>query len=464
MPLAPFLQGKTVAVMGLGKSGTSAARVLRESGAVVWVWDDKPEARAVATAAGLTVVDLATADLSAVAVVLWSPGIPHTHPTPHPVAERARSYGKPLVCDVELLALACPAARFIGITGTNGKSTTTTLIAHLLRTAGQRVAVGGNLGTPALDLPALGADGTYVLELSSYQLELLDQAAFDVGILLNITPDHLGRHGGMAGYIAAKASLFSRLRPNGVAVVGIDDQPCHAIFDRLRDAKGACALPISVRTQAKGGISAPQGVLIDDCDGQAAPIIDLRTIPTLPGPHNWQNACAAYAAGRAAHLDIAATRQGLTHYPGLAHRQELVGMVDGVRYVNDSKATNADAVEKAMLCYDAIYWIIGGQSKEGGITSLNYLFPRVRKAFLIGEATEEFAETLRGKVPVDRCGTLDVAVARAREAALSDGVADAVVLLSPACASWDQFTSFEQRGDVFRDLVGTLPGRREGGR
>jgi len=453
MPLVPFLDGKTVAVMGLGKSGTSAARALAASGASVWVWDDNAAARAQAEADGLVVVDLATAELSSLALVLWSPGIPHTYPHPHPAADRARAAGVPLVCDVELLARACPRARFVGITGTNGKSTTTTLIAHILKASGRTVAVGGNLGTPALDLDALGADGVYVLELSSYQLELLDQARFDVAVLLNVTPDHLARHGGMDGYFAAKASLFDRLRPGAVAVIGADDA-----YGRRLLAQPLDAAMVAVSVEAPlAGVHAEAGTLIDE---SGAAIVDLTGFPHLPGRHNWQNAAIAFAATRALGVAREEIVEAIASYPGLAHRQELVGVVDGIAYVNDSKATNADAAEKAMVCYDTIYWIIGGQAKEGGITSLTALFPRIRRAFLIGEATEAFAATLDGQVAYERCGTLDVAVAQARAAALAEALPGAVVLLSPACASWDQFKSFEHRGDVFRALVAALPGDR----
>ncbi|PKU22686.1 UDP-N-acetylmuramoyl-L-alanine--D-glutamate ligase [Telmatospirillum siberiense] len=460
MALVPFLRGETVAVMGLGKSGVSAARALMESGVRVVAWDDKPEARAAGQAAGLVIGDPATLDVSALRMVVWSPGIPHTHPRRHPFAERARQAGVPLVCDVELLAMASPAARFVGITGTNGKSTTTTLTAHIFQAAGRAVAAGGNLGTPALDLPTQDSEGTYVLELSSYQIELLDHAGFDIALLLNLTPDHLARHGGMEGYVAAKAGLFDRMRPGGVSIVGIDDEHSRAIFERLRKTDGACVIPISVEGPAAGGVSAKNGILVDDCGGEAVEILDLRTLPHLPGRHNWQNACASYAAARAAGLSPDVICRGLKSYPGLAHRQESVAEIDGIAYVNDSKATNADAVEKALVCYDTVYWILGGQSKEGGITSLVPLFPRIARAFLIGEASDEFALTLEGKVGFERCGTLDVAVGRARDAALADGKPGAVVLLSPACASWDQFSSFEHRGERFRQLVGALPGKR----
>ena len=456
MAVLPNMSGTTVAVMGLGKSGRSAARALAEAGATVWAWDDNADTRAAAEAEGLPLVDLRAADLGKARMVMWSPGIAHTHPKTHPIAERARAAGTPLLCDVELLVLACPGAQFVAITGTNGKSTTTALTAHLIASAGRRVAAGGNLGIPALDLPALGDGGVYLLELSSYQLELLQRSAFDVGILLNITPDHLGRHGGMEGYVAAKASLFDRLRPNATAVIGVDDEPSRAIFDRLRHAMGRRAVPISAERDRPDGVAAPAGILTDGALGEPRIEIDLRAIPNLPGRHNWQNACAAYAAGRALGLSAASMRAGLTTYPGLAHRQELVGEIDGIRFVNDSKATNADAAARALVCYDDIYWIIGGQAKEGGIASLVPLFPRVRRAFLIGEASDAFAATLDGKLGYERCGTLDVAVARASAAARAEQRPHPVVLLSPACASWDQFKSFEQRGDRFRDLVKAL--------
>ncbi|MDR3435789.1 UDP-N-acetylmuramoyl-L-alanine--D-glutamate ligase [Telmatospirillum sp.] len=460
MALVPFLQGKTVAVMGLGKSGTSAARVLAESGARVLAWDDNPAAQATGRDNGLTVTDLATADLSDLTLMVWSPGIPHTHPRVHPVAEKVRRLGVKMVCDIDLLARANPEAQVIGITGTNGKSTTTTLTAHIINESGRPTAAGGNLGTPALDLPALDRTGTYVLELSSYQLELLDRTAFDAAVLLNITPDHLARHGGLEGYVAAKASLFERMRKDATAIVGVDDSHGQDICARLRQTGHVKVVPISAVRPVAGGIFAVDGALVDDTDGQARQIAALRTLPHLPGRHNWQNACAAYGAARAVGIDIEAIGEGLASYPGLAHRQELIARIGGIAYVNDSKATNADAVEKALVCYDDIYWILGGQAKEGGIVSLDPLFGRIRKAFLIGDATEEFARTLDGKVAFERCVTLATALARAHAAAQADAIADAVVLLSPACASWDQFTSFEHRGDVFRQLVTALPGAR----
>jgi UDP-N-acetylmuramoylalanine--D-glutamate ligase len=442
----PFLAGKLVAVMGLGKSGTATARALLASGATVWVWDDSAAARDGAVADGLTVVDLASADLTGlelpkIELIVWSPGIAHTFPQVHPVAARARAAGIAIVCDVDLLARARPRAKFLGITGTNGKSTTTTLLAHVLTAAGRKVAAGGNLGTAALAMDDLGDDGRYVLELSSYQLELVPSLRLDAGVLLNITPDHLGRHGGMAGYVAAKSILFDRIAESGTAIIGIDDPHCLGMAqDGRTQISAQCALA--------HGISAPEGVLLDD----GTPVCDLTAIASLPGRHNWQNACAVYAMARADGIDAATIAAALATYPGLAHRQQLVAEINGVRYVNDSKATNADAAEKALVCYDRIYWIIGGQAKEGGIAPLAPHFPRIAHAFLIGEAANAFAATLDGHVTYTQCGTLDAAIAAA--AAMAEP--GTVVLLSPACASWDQFKSFEHRGDVFRDHVLSL--------
>jgi UDP-N-acetylmuramoylalanine--D-glutamate ligase len=460
MEALSFMSGQTVAVMGLGKSGTSTLRALTRAGVKVIAWDDKADARMEASHDGYMVADLLEADWGSIDLVVWSPGIPHVHPEPHPVAVAARRHHVPLVCDVELLSRANLAARYVGITGTNGKSTTTTLIGHLLAAGQAPLAVGGNLGTPALDLPSLGLDGTYVLELSSYQLELLDQSRFDLAVLLNITPDHLARHGGMEGYIEAKSSLFGRMRADGTAIIGMDDEPCRHIYEALSHRKTIKVCPISAERFVEGGISAVDGILVDDSEGRAVKILDLNEIASLPGRHNWQNACAAYAVAKGCGLSLEQIVAQLRSYPGLHHRQELVAIIDGVRYVNDSKATNADAAEKAMVCYDNIYWIAGGQAKEGGIDSLAPLFPRVRRAFLIGEAAQAFGHTLSGKVGYEQCGTLEAAVGRAHDAAMADKIAGAVVLLSPACASWDQFKSFEHRGDSFRKLVESLGGER----
>jgi UDP-N-acetylmuramoylalanine--D-glutamate ligase len=453
--------GRRVAVLGLGRSGLAAARALAAGGAEVLAWDDDAKARQ--TLAGeMRVSDLAHVDWRTVPALVLSPGIPHSFPEPHPIVARARAGGADIIGDIELLARARRAARYIGITGTNGKSTTTALIGHILRLAGMGVEVGGNLGTAALSLGPLGADGIYVLELSSFQLELIDSLTCDIAVLLNITPDHLDRHGGMAGYVAAKKRIFARQEMHCAAVVGIDDPISRSISEELADASGPTVIPISAKGAAPGGVGVDRGWLVDCTSGAPVRVLDLREAERLPGTHNWQNAAAAYAVARRAGVGTAVATAAIRSFPGLAHRQELVATIEGVRYINDSKATNADAAEKALACYPAIYWIAGGLPKAGGIASLAPYFGRLRRAFLIGRATEEFAATLDGEVPFSRCGDLATALAAAAEHARRERVPSAVVLLSPACASYDQFANFEARGDMFRRLVGDLPGAKRG--
>ncbi len=448
----PQYAGARVVVMGLGKSGLSAATSLRASGAAVEVWDDKPQALAEGTAKGFAAFDGAAMNLAGVRSIIWSPGIPHGFPKNHALAMKARNQNIPLVCDVDLLVEAQPEAKVVAITGTNGKSTTTALTAHVFQQAGKRTAVGGNLGIPALDLEPLGAGGTYVLELSSYQLELMPHLACDTAVLLNITPDHLDRHGGMDGYIAAKRRIFAHQRPPRVAVIGIDDEPSTKLYDALRSDGLHKVIPISVTRTVAHGVYVSGHELIDESAGAPRMIVDLKTLARLPGAHNWQNAAAATAAALSQGIAPEAIAEGLRTFPGLRHRQELVTTAGQVAFVNDSKATNADAAEKALLCYDNIYWIAGGQAKEGGITSLAPLFPRIRHAFLIGEAAAVFADVLDGKIAFDLCENLESAVKKAGEMALASKQ-PSTVLLSPACASWDMFKSFEHRGDVFRETV-----------
>ncbi len=446
----PQYAGERVVVMGLGKSGLSAAASLRAGGAKVEVWDDKETSLAEGTAKGFTAFNN---DIKGARILVWSPGVPHSFPTAHALAVKARNENVPLVCDVDLLLETQSEAAVVAITGTNGKSTTTSLVAHIFKQAGRKTAVGGNLGIPALDLEPLGSDGIYVLELSSYQLELVPHLACETAILLNITPDHLARHGGMDGYIAAKRRIFARQRSPRTAVIGVDDDLCLALYEELRKDGLHRVVPISVTRAVAGGVYVIDGQLINDTDGRAETILDLTLIARLPGAHNWQNAAAATAAALSQGLSISAIVAGLKTFPGLKHRQELVATADNVAFVNDSKATNADATEKALLCYQNIYWIAGGQAKEGGITSLFSLFPRIRHAFLIGEASDDFADVLRGQVPFTQYKTLEGATAAAGEIALSENLPGATVLLSPACASWDMFKSFEHRGNVFRDTV-----------
>jgi UDP-N-acetylmuramoylalanine--D-glutamate ligase len=330
----------------------------------------------------------------------------------------------------------------------------------VLRAAGARVEVGGNIGTPALALAPLGADGVYVLEMSSYQLEITPSAAFDVAVLLNVTPDHLDRHGGMEGYVAAKQRIFDRQRAPATAVIGADDDFSRRIAVELgRRGGDRRVVAISAARRLARGVSAADGILVDATGDAPREVADLRRVATLPGQHNWQNAAAAYAACRALGAAPEAIAAALATYPGLPHRQERVGEIAGVVFVNDSKATNADAAAKALACYGAIWWIAGGIAKEGGIASLAEFFPRIRKAYLIGRAAPEFARTIGQRLPVAMSGTLETAVAAAaNDAAEADDV-ERVVLLSPACASFDQFKNFEDRGERFRALVAELARR-----
>jgi UDP-N-acetylmuramoylalanine--D-glutamate ligase len=452
----PAMAGRTVAVLGLARSGLSAARTLMASGADVWAWDDSEARREEARSAGVPLVDLRACDWQKPVALVLSPGIPHAFPRPHPVAALATARRCPIIGDIELMARAQLGARFIGITGTNGKSTTTALVGHIIASAGLRAEVGGNLGTPALDLAPLGKDGIYVLELSSYQLELTPSLVFDVAALLNITPDHLDRHGGMEGYAAAKARIFDGQRATQTAVIGVDDEHCRVIHAQLAGAKQQAVVPISAEGPVKGGVYAADGWLVDDRAARAERVLDLAQAASLPGRHNWQNAAAAFAACAAVGVAAAKIVDGLKSYPGLAHRQELIAAIGGVRYINDSKATNADAAAKALACYEPIYWILGGRAKDTGLDGLEPFYPRIAHAFLIGEASDRFAAALEGRVAYTTCGTLAAAVSAAHRQAQAERRPGAVVLLSPACASFDQFASFEERGAVFRRLVEAL--------
>ncbi len=454
--------GKPVAVMGLGVSGLAAARALAAGGAEIRAWDDSEAGRAAAQEAGLALCDLSRSDCWAgVATLVLSPGIPHTHPEPHISAVRARGAGAEIIGDIELLIRAGAPAHTVAITGTNGKSTTTALIGHILARAGRNVTIGGNLGAPAAEFDALDEDGAYVLEMSSYQLELTPSLSCDVAVLINVSTDHLERHGGMAGYVAAKRRIFDGQRRGATAVVGVDDDESRRIHDELAAGAGESGVRvvgISGGTRVSGGVYAADGVLYDDTDGRNEAVMDLAGVETLPGVHNAQNAAAAYAAIRAICLKSQTITDGIRSYPGLSHRQQLVDKIDGIKYINDSKATNAEAAARALACYDDIYWIAGGRAKEGGLSVLTPYLAHIRHAFLIGEAAEWMAAELRDRVDITISGDLGSAVRDANGAALREGCSGAVILLSPACASFDQYKDFEARGIEFQSLVAALPG------
>ncbi|MFP5447881.1 MAG: UDP-N-acetylmuramoyl-L-alanine--D-glutamate ligase [Caulobacterales bacterium 32-67-6] len=457
IPVRGF-EGKTVAVFGLARTGLAAARALQAGGATVALWDERPAAREAAIAEGFELTDLSSADWWSFSALLLSPGVPLTHPTPHWTVERAKAAGVEVLGDIELFARAVNAApehkrpKVVAITGTNGKSTTTALIAHICASAGRDTRIGGNFGFGVLGLEDMHGGAVYVLELSSYQLDLTSSLKPDVAILLNISPDHLDRHGGMDGYVAAKRRVLLNQGKGDTAVIGVDDPYGQRICTEVVAANRRTIVPISSSKAIGRGVYVLQGLLYDATGERAVEIADLLRARSLPGRHNWQNAAAAYSAARGLGLTAEEAAEGLMTFPGLAHRMETVGQLGRVRFVNDSKATNADAARQAMGSYPKFYWIAGGQPKEGGIDGLSDLFPRIEKAYLIGEAAPDFADVLAGKADAVECGTLERAVQRAYADAAATGQ-DAVVLLSPACASFDQFSDFEARGEAFRAAV-----------
>ena len=452
--------GRDVAVLGLGLSGLASARALKAGGANPILWDDDASARDEAARQGFTLSDLAAADWSRFAALVLAPGIPLTHPKPHWSVSRAKEAGVEVIGDIELFfrerARTSAPGKIVVITGTNGKSTTTALTAHLLIAAGKRVALGGNIGKAVLDLDPFAPDLTYVLELSSFQIELAPSLAPDAAALLNVTPDHLDRHGTLENYARIKSSVFAALRPDATAVIGVDDEPSRAIAASLSGAHRV--KHVAVGRSVETGVFALDGILDEMEGGREQAKIDLAGIGSLRGAHNWQNAAAAYALARSQGLSAAAIAEGLKSFSGLSHRMEQVALRGKVLFVNDSKATNADAAGKALASFRDIYWIIGGRPKEGGLAGLEPFYPRIVRAYLIGEAADAFAGQLGGQVDHVHCGTL----ARAVEAAAADASRSAanepVVLLSPACASYDQFDNFAKRGDAFRDLVMALDG------
>jgi UDP-N-acetylmuramoylalanine--D-glutamate ligase len=460
IPVRGF-EGKTVAVFGLARTGLAATRALVAGGAEVALWDDNPKARAAAEADGFALTDLSKADWSDFAALMLSPGVPLTHPKPHWTVERATEAGVEILGDMELFARTVNAApehkrpKVVAITGTNGKSTTTALVGHICAMAGRDVRIGGNIGVGVLGLEDMHGGAVYVLEMSSYQLDLTSSLHADVTIILNLSPDHLERHGGMEGYVAAKRRILANQGKGDTAVIGVDDQWGQQICTEITAANRRTIVPISANKAMGRGVYVLNGLLYDATGERAQEIADLNRARSLPGRHNWQNAAAAYAAAKGLGISPDEAAEHLMSFPGLAHRMEPVAQLGRVRFINDSKATNTDAARQAMSSYPKFYWIAGGQPKTGGIESLADLFPRIAKAYLIGEAAPAFAQTLKGKAAVVEAGTMDAAVASAyADAAASKQ--DAIVLLSPAAASFDQFADFEDRGEAFRAAVQRL--------
>jgi UDP-N-acetylmuramoylalanine--D-glutamate ligase len=405
---------------------------------------------------------LRVTDWSRIAALVLAPGVPLTHPTPHWIVRLAQQAGVPVIGDIELFcrerAQIAPGSPFVAITGTNGKSTTTALVAHLAASAGMDVQMGGNIGTAILSLAppresVIQPSRVHVIECSSYQIDLAPSLDPSVGILINLSEDHLDRHGSMEHYAAVKERLIAGVPREGTAIVGVDDEWCQEIAGRMELA-GKRVVRLSVRRRLSNGLYVERQRIMRGGDTVA----DIAGIGSLRGLHNAQNAACATAAALALGLEPAAIQKGLRSFPGLAHRMEEVGRRGTVLFVNDSKATNADSAAQALACFSDIFWIAGGKPKTGGIESLRKFFPRIRKAYLIGEAADEFAATLNGEVPHEIDGTLDKAVAAAARDAEASASPEPVVLLSPACASFDQYRNFEVRGDAFRELVQALRG------
>ncbi len=446
---ASSFKDKSVGVFGLARSGISCALSLVAGGAKVFAWDDSEPSVEKAKTEGVPITNLHTVDFKTLDSLILSPGVPLTHPDPHWTVVKAKQAGIEIIGDTEVFAreVQGSGAKIVAITGTNGKSTTTALIGHVLKSAGLDVDVGGNIGLAVFNLRPPTKNRIYVLELSSFQIDLMPGLKPDVGILTNLTPDHLDRHGTMENYAAVKARMFAKIS-DGTPVISVDDEWCAAIADVTANVSR-----VSVVKEVVHGVCAPDGILKDKQQGLCVAEIDLRDMPALRGRHNWQNACMAYGAARALGVSVEVLAAAMRSFGGLAHRMQQVALVNGVPFINDSKATNADAAEKALASFDEIYWIAGGISKAGGIEPLAPYFPKIKRAYLIGAAATSFSKTLQGKVEYVMSETLE----RAVRAAAHDAKVGAVVLLSPACASFDHYKNFEVRGDAFVEYVSQLP-------
>lgn len=460
---AGTFKGKTIAVFGLGRTGISAALSLAAGGADVWAWDDHMATRQAAEDMGVHVKDLAAADWSIFDELVLSPGVADVLPKPHWSAQRARESGVKIICDIEIFARevnTLPAhdrPKIIAITGTNGKSTTTALIGHILKSANKDAQIGGNIGRGVLDLDRMHAGTHYVIELSSYQLERTYSLRANSAIFLNLSPDHLDRHGTLEEYGRVKQRIFANQTHEDTAIIGVDDDYGKILYSQLKIKNGRRIVPISARRSLGFGTAVLGGKLYCNVQKKSVMVCDINKASALEGQHNWQNAAAAYAAVSAVGVDTKQIGMGILSFPGLAHRMETVGRLKKIRFVNDSKATNADAARQALASYGDIFWIAGGVAKDGGIDPLLDLMPNVSKAYLIGKAAPKFHKALgKAQVPHKISGELDMAIVCAVKDALQSNAKNPIVLLSPACASFDQFTNFEVRGDAFRSQVQDL--------
>ncbi len=447
--------GKNIALFGLGGSGLVTARALAGGGARVSAFDDNPDSVAAAKSSGINTVDFRHQDFSQYDYLILSPGVPLTHPQPHWCVELANSAGVEIIGDIELFCrernAVAPNSTLIAITGTNGKSTTTALISHILESAGRKVEMGGNIGRAVLDFEQFDNDTIFVVEVSSYQIDLSPGINADIAILLNLSPDHLDRHGSMQNYAAIKERLVQKA---GSAIVSVDDEMSRAVAVRLDGAKIATT-KVSVHEKLQSGVYARGRELFLAQNGDAEKIADLEGIGSLRGNHNAQNACVAWKACHDCGLKNEEIQAGFASFPGLVDRMEELGSIGNVLIVNDSKGTNADATDMALASFERI---AGGLAKEGGVEPLRRHFHKVAKAYLMGEAAPIFAGTLGDEVEFEISGTLDKALVHAVEDASADTAPEPVILMSPACASFDQYPSYAVRGERFRQLVHQIDG------
>lgn len=462
MIIVPGIEKKKIAVYGLGATGLATCEALSASGAEVYCWDDKEEARAKTANTRYAAEHPKSWPWEELRSLALSPGVPLTHPAPHPVVKRAHQAGVEVIGDIEFFARAVNARskkdrpRIVAVTGSNGKSTTTALIGHVLRECGFDAIIGGNIGKPVLSLAGIDAARAYVLELSSFQLDLAKTLRVNTAVLINLSPDHIDRHGSMEGYIAAKKRIFLNQTKDDAAIIGVDDAWSQGLCAGLIAEGAAPVTPISAEGSLGRGVFALNAKLFYSLRDKSGEAGDISHIAALRGQHNWQNAAAALAAAMAEGVAPNVAVKAMDRFAGLPHRMEIVAKKGAVLFVNDSKATNADAASRALKSYDDIFWIAGGKAKEGGVQSLRPLMNRVRGVYLIGEASRDFEGQLAGTAPCVQCGDLPTALARAARDAATSGLSSPVVLLSPACASYDQFRNFEERGDVFRKLANQI--------
>ncbi len=456
------IDGKPILVYGLGRSGLSAANALKSAGAHIIVGDDNDANLEKAQGNNFALLDMDNDDFSKFAFLLLSPGIPFTHPAPHNVVKKAQDADIEIICDVELFSRIYPQIKTIGVTGTNGKSTTSSLIHYVLNETGKTALLGGNIGTPVFDLKVKNKNTWVVLELSSFQIDLCPNFRPDISVLLNITPDHIDRHGSLENYCAVKEKItqISKNEDYNIAIICSDDARTQKIHERAQSLGLRKVVEISTERAVDDGVYVMGDVLHDTMGEGDEQYGGLEKIQSLKGMHNYQNAAAAFAAIKSCNVAPSDIWHAMSTFPGLNHRQYLVRTINGVTYINDSKSTNAASAAVALGCRNNVYWVVGGRKKKNGLEGLEVFFPRIKHAFLIGESTEDFAAWFdKYGMEYTRCYSLENAISNAHKMAQENrgqpGGAG-TVLLSPACASFDQFDSFEHRGDAFAQIVTAL--------